>query len=236
MQMQMRRDERRDGDLIGAVEDRRLERLAFLEVPVDVLDRDRGIVDQDADGEREAAERHDVDRLAQCAERDDRRQDRQRNRHRDDHVLRQLPRKIRIISAVRQAAMIASRTTPLIEARTNSDWSASGLISSSGGRPAAMRGSDVLDPRDDVERRGRAVLDHRQQRRTLAVDPDDVGLRRRAVAHVGDVADVDRRAVDGLDRQVVQLVDRVGAAVEPDVVFDAADLRRCRRAGSGSAG
>ncbi len=36
-------------------------------------------------------------------------------------VLRQLPRKIRIITAVRHAAMTASRTTPSIEARTNSD-------------------------------------------------------------------------------------------------------------------
>ena len=59
-------------------------------------------------------------------------------------VLRQLPRKIRIISAVRQAEMIASRTTPSIAARTNSDWSASGLISSSGGRLVAIRGSDSL--------------------------------------------------------------------------------------------
>ncbi len=36
-------------------------------------------------------------------------------------VLRQLPRKIRIMIAVKQAAMIASRTTPLMEARTKMD-------------------------------------------------------------------------------------------------------------------
>ena len=36
-------------------------------------------------------------------------------------VLRQLPRNSRIISAVRHAAISASRSTPLIEARTNSD-------------------------------------------------------------------------------------------------------------------
>ena len=71
-------------------------------------------------------------------------------------VLRQLPRKIRIISAVRQAAMTASRTTPSIEARTNTDWSASGLIWSSGGRLAAIRGSASLTAIDDVERRGGA--------------------------------------------------------------------------------
>ena len=36
-------------------------------------------------------------------------------------VLRQLPRKIRIMRPVRQAAMTASRMTPLIEARTKID-------------------------------------------------------------------------------------------------------------------
>ena len=36
-------------------------------------------------------------------------------------VLRQLPRNSRIIRAVRNAAITASRTTPLIAARTNSD-------------------------------------------------------------------------------------------------------------------
>ena len=36
-------------------------------------------------------------------------------------VLRQLPRKTRIIKAVRQAAMMASRTTDAMEARTKID-------------------------------------------------------------------------------------------------------------------
>ena len=36
-------------------------------------------------------------------------------------VLRQLPRNSRIMMAVRQAAMMASRITPLMAARTNSD-------------------------------------------------------------------------------------------------------------------
>ena len=37
------------------------------------------------------------------------------------NVLRQLPRKIRIIKPVRQAAMTASRITPLTAARTKID-------------------------------------------------------------------------------------------------------------------
>ena len=43
-------------------------------------------------------------------------------------VLRQLPRKMRIINPVRQAAIVASFSTPLMDARTKIDWSASGLI------------------------------------------------------------------------------------------------------------
>ena len=42
-------------------------------------------------------------------------------------VLRQLPRNSRIMMAVRQAAMMASRTTPLTAARTNMDWSDNGF-------------------------------------------------------------------------------------------------------------
>ena len=49
-------------------------------------------------------------------------------------VLRQLPKKTRIMNPVRQAAMIASRTTPLIAALTKIDWSESSRTSNSGGR------------------------------------------------------------------------------------------------------
>ena len=43
-------------------------------------------------------------------------------------VERQLPRKIRIMTAVRQAAIMASRTTPLMAPRTKIDWSERALI------------------------------------------------------------------------------------------------------------
>jgi hypothetical protein len=43
-------------------------------------------------------------------------------------VLRQLPRNTRMSAAVRQAAINASRTTPLMAARTKPDWSNSGVI------------------------------------------------------------------------------------------------------------
>ena len=43
-------------------------------------------------------------------------------------VLRQLPRNRRIMTAVRQAAMSASRRTPEMAPRTKTDWSARSRI------------------------------------------------------------------------------------------------------------
>ena len=56
-----RGDEGGHGDLLRAVEDRLLQRFPHREVAVDVFDLDRGVIDEDADGQREAAEGHHVD-------------------------------------------------------------------------------------------------------------------------------------------------------------------------------
>ena len=48
-------------------------------------------------------------------------------------VLRQLPRNNRIINPVRAAAMVASRITPEIAARTKIDWSLNATIFRSAG-------------------------------------------------------------------------------------------------------
>ena len=56
-------------------------------------------------------------------------------------VLRQLPRKSRIIRPVSIAAMTPSRTTPLMAARTKSDWSKSCFTCRVEGRPARILGS-----------------------------------------------------------------------------------------------
>ncbi len=61
-------------------------------------------------------------------------------------VLRQLPRNSRIMSAVSNAAMLASRTTPCTAARTNSDWSKSWVIFKAGGRVACILGRRSLTP------------------------------------------------------------------------------------------
>ncbi len=79
-----RRDERRHRDFAGAVENRLVQIRAHMQVPLDVLDRHRRIVDQNPDRQRKAAQRHDVDGLPERVQRDQRGQDRQRNRNRDD--------------------------------------------------------------------------------------------------------------------------------------------------------
>ena len=75
------------------------------------------------------------------------------------------------------------------------------------------------------------VLMIEQQGGALAVDANDVGLRREAVAHVGHVADVDHGAVDGADGQIVQLSDFCRSAVGFNLVLEGADLGSVRRAG-----
>ena len=51
---------------------------------MNVLDRDRRIVDQDADSQRQTTKSHDVDGLSQCAEKNDRSQNGKGNRNSDN--------------------------------------------------------------------------------------------------------------------------------------------------------
>src|SRR5262245_1338168 len=140
-------------------------------------------------------------------------------------VLRQLPRKSRIIRAVRQAAIRPSFSTPSIAARTNSDWSKSSLIFSAGGSVASMRGSasrtrlmmssvEALADFSTVSNAARAVL------------RNDIRLHGEAVTHLGDVTHGDGGVADLLDRQVVERFQHPRAAVEPHKVLAVPDLLR----------
>src|SRR5580692_4608918 len=79
-----RGNEGRHGDLLSAVENRLHRFFAHGQVTVDVLDFHGGVIDEDADGQREPAERHDVDGLAESAEDQDADENRKRNRNGDD--------------------------------------------------------------------------------------------------------------------------------------------------------
>lgn len=71
-------------DLLGAIEHRAHERLLHGHVAMRVLDFDGGVIHEDADSERQPAERHDVDCLPGEAQHDDRNQNRKRNRDAND--------------------------------------------------------------------------------------------------------------------------------------------------------
>ena len=77
-------DQGGNGDLRGAVEDGLLDGLAFFEIAVDVLDFNGRVVDQDADGQRQAAQGHDVDGFAERAQNQQRRKNRERYGDGDD--------------------------------------------------------------------------------------------------------------------------------------------------------
>ena len=66
------REEARDCGLLGRLDDCACAGDAGPHLGVNVFDRDRGFVDENADGERQSAERHDVDRLAGGPESDQR--------------------------------------------------------------------------------------------------------------------------------------------------------------------
>ena len=218
------RHEGRNDDLLRAVEDRRLDLFALFEMIVDVLDRDRAVVDQDADGERQTAQRHDVDGLAEPGQRGQREQDGERDFDEDDD--RRAP------AAEKQQDHHADERRGqrgLADDAEHRGLDEDRLIAD--GVQIEARRQAFFDPRqqrfdavDDAERRGRAGLEDGHQHRARSVDAHDIGLRRRALMHVGDVAHVDDRAVDLLHRQIVDLLEQDRAGIERDVPVELADL------------
>jgi hypothetical protein len=195
-----RRHERRNADLAGADQDRFLERSAEMQVAFDVLDRHDRLVDEDAHRQREAAERHQVERLAHGLEQQDRRQDRQRDRQRDDqrgspvaeeqqhHRGRERRGDQRLADHAPDRRLDEQR---LIEQRRDPDVLRQRL------RDARQQRTQMGH---DVEGRRTAVLQHRQQHAARTILAHDVRLRRKPVAHAGDVAHVRGCPVDGAHR------------------------------------
>ncbi len=221
-----RRHHRRRRDLRGAIHDGLQDLFSLRHVAVDVLDLHRRVVHQDADGEREPAQRHHVERLAQRREPHDRAQDGERNRRDDDERAAPAP----------QEQQDHERGETRGDHRFTHDT-----------RDRRADEDRLIRQQLHVERRRERRLDRRQQRLHLvhhrqarrvpvlqhahvgAVPPvvaHDVRLHARAVTHIRDVADVDHRPVHPLDRHVVELPHDVGARVQAHVVLARPQLRR----------
>ena len=106
-----RGDKSGHGDLLRAVQDRLNSFLAHRQVAIDVFNFDGSVIHQDADGERQAAQRHDVNGLAERAEAENADKNRQRDRDGNDQSALPIPRKSKIRDRC-DAAMIPSRMTP----------------------------------------------------------------------------------------------------------------------------
>src|ERR1700733_10490803 len=139
-------------------------------------------------------------------------------------VDRQLPRKMRIMNPVSVAAINPSRTTALTEDLTKSDWSATNLRLTPGGSVASVGGEGSLVARNEVGRGLGADLENGHQNALAPVELDDIGLRRRTIMDVGNVAHEHDRAVDDFHRQIVEIRHRLRRIIEIDGEFVGADF------------
>ena len=96
------------------------------------------------------------------------------------------------------------------------------------GHPGQDGWQQFPDAAHDGQRRGIAAGEDGKQHRVPAVAADQVGLGAEPIVHEADVANVDHRPVLVADRNVVQLLQELGAAVDADVVLDRPHLGRAR--------
>src|SRR5579872_2998011 len=188
-------NERGYSDLRRALENGGMEVAPFLEKPFDVLDGDSGVIDQNADGEGETAERHDVDGLADRAQAANGDKNRKRDGYRDDDRAAPASEETQNHEA-REAGGNDGFADDARDCRANKD----GLVGDGldlyrrRDRLAYLR-QGVEDAFDDAESGGLAVLQYRNQRAALTVEANDVGLRRKSVGYGGHVTHVDRGVV-----------------------------------------
>jgi hypothetical protein len=184
--------------------------LAMLHVAIDVLDRHGRIVDQDADRKSKATERHDIDGLAKHGKCGQRTQNRKRYRNGDDDGRSPAAEKDQNHKPGERG-----RDHALAHDGADGRFDEVGLVPDElDGDARRKRGLDCrkarLDACNDVERGRRADLENGHQNALAPVELDDIGLRRRTVVDVGDVAHEHDRAVDHLDRKIVEVRDRFG--------------------------
>ena len=197
----------RGGDLRCAVEDGLLDFLAGLKVAVDVLDFHRCVVDQDADRQRQATQGHDVDGFVKDVEHDERTENGERNGDRDDNRGAEAAEKDQDHDGG-EAGGDERLPDHAIDGAADKDRLIGQGVDLELGRKLALDvGEHSLHAGDDVERGRGAGFHDAHEDGALAVHADNVGLRGKAIAYMGDVADVDDGPVDRLDGKVVELID-----------------------------
>src|SRR6185437_14433713 len=198
--------------------------MAICEVAVDVFNLNGRVVDKDANCKREAAQRHDVDRLPERRKREQRADDGERDRDGDDDGRAPVAEEDQDHGRGK-----AGGDQALAQHAVDRGLHKDGLV---GDGPDVERGGKLiadmrqigLDIVDNLERGGAAGLHYDHQSRALAVDADDVGLWRVTVAHVAHVVHIDGRPIDGLNGQIVESCDGFRRAVGLNLIVEVADL------------
>src|SRR5712664_1389981 len=211
-------------DLGRTVQDRGPVVVAALTMALDVLDGDGGVVHQDAHREGEAAQGHDVDRLAEHAERDHRAEDRERDGHRDDDGAAPAPQEDQDHHRGEAGRDHRLADHPAHRGLHEDRLVGEQLDLQRRGQGRDHPGQEVADPLHHVDGGRGAGLEDGDQGAAAPVLADDVRLGGEAVAHVGHVPDIDGRVADHLDREIVQLRDCPRARVRRDVVLELPDL------------
>ncbi len=225
--MQMQSVETSAGSAICAAPSRMpvCRSLPSIEIAIDIFDGDGGVVHQDADGQRQAAQRHDVDGFAERAQDADGAEDRKRNRDRDDQRAAPAPQKEQDHDGGKAGGDDGFADHSVDGGAHEQRLIGDRLDLQRGRKRGGDFGQHVAHFLDDVERGGVADFQDAEQGAALPVAADDVGLRREAVAHVRHVVHVDGGVAGGLDRKIVEFLDRLRTGVETDVIFELADFR-----------
>ncbi len=202
-----RGDKRRDHDLIGGVDDGRLQRLAHGQVGVDILDHDGRVIHENADRQGQPPQGHEIHRLADRMQADDGGEDRERDRRRDDD--RGPPGAEKQQHDEPGQGGGSHHLLHHIQDRlVHEDRGVVQDLDLHAGRDDLFNPWErVLDPVHHVQGRGFAALHDDDHDGLLAVDQHGVGLRWAGQAHVGDVAHINVRVVLPLDGDAVEVLD-----------------------------
>ena len=223
-----RGDQGGNRDLGGALEDGMAQGLALFQIALNVFDGDGGVVDEDADGKREAAEGHGVDGLAKHAEHDDRGEDGKWDGDSNDDG--------RAPTAEEQQdheRRERGGDDAFADHAFNRGAHKDGLVGQRR-EPDALRdgGEDLRKQRthalDHVQRGCRAVLEHADEHAAAAILPHDVGLHAEAIRDAGDVVEIYGCSVNLLEGNVAEVGDGARRAVGAHVVLGGADFDGAR--------
>ena len=189
---------------------------------MNIFNRHGGVIHENADGQREAAEGHEVDGFAEGAQGGDGTEHRERNGKGNDE--RAAPG---TEEQQNHQGGEGGGNDALAQDTADGGAHKHGLIGKfldvEVGRDGVHHARQgFFDTGHDVERGGGAGFHDGEQGAAHAVLAHGILLGRIAIVHLGDIVEIDGRAIDHLDGQVVHFVNEAGIGIHHHAVFGAA--------------